>query len=114
MGNGNALGSTIPSSAWTKRAKSLMRFERLLLFLRSPAGRTNANCVAADHFLGLRDGWGQVSWDHLPPELADVLSIAGDALHDTVAAPEVAQNFGCTPEQLLDQLQRVRGGWHGV
>jgi hypothetical protein len=35
------------------------QMEMLLLFLSSPAGRTNANCVAADHFLCLRDGWAK-------------------------------------------------------
>lgn len=30
-----------------------------------------SNCIAADHFLCLRDGWGKVSWERLPPELAE-------------------------------------------
>lgn len=79
--------------------------EKLLVFLSSPQGRTHANCLAADHFFCLRDGWGDVDWEHLPEELGDVLAFAGEALHDTVESPEVAGNFGCTPEQLLAKLR---------
>lgn len=76
----------------------------LLTYLSSPIGRTNANCAAADTFFCLREGWGDVGWEHLPDELGDILALAGSSLHDTVQAPEIAQDFGCTPEQLLENL----------
>ena len=78
----------------------------LLSFLASPAGRTHANCVAADSFFFLNDRWER-DWEHLPGRYQDLLGYLGDALHDTVAAPEVAENFDNTPEQLLAQLQRI-------
>jgi hypothetical protein len=28
-----------------------------------------------------------------------------DALHDTITAPQVAENFGSTPEQLLERVR---------
>jgi hypothetical protein len=32
----------------------------------------------------------------------------GEALHDTVDAPEIAANFRCLPEQLLRQLDQIQ------
>ena len=78
----------------------------LLSFLASPEGRTHANCVAADSFFMLNDRWER-DWEHLPELYQDLLGYLGDALHDTVAAPEVAENFDNTPEQLLAQLGRI-------
>jgi hypothetical protein len=81
--------------------------ERLLTFLSSPAGRTNANCWAADLFFALDEGWGDVDWEHVPEALGDILSDIGSALHDTVQAPDVAENFDCTPEHLLTRLRTL-------
>ena len=86
--------------------------EELLQFLCSPRGRTNGNCVATDHFFALDEGWGDVGWDYLPSCLGDVLADAAGALHDTVSAPEIAENFDSTPEQLLSRLQACRQEWH--
>ena len=36
--------------------------------------------------------------------LSDILGDMGSALHDTVQTPEMAENFDCTPEQLLTRL----------
>jgi hypothetical protein len=47
-------------------------------------------------------------WDHLPEQYQDILGMLGDALHDTIAAPEIAENFSNTPEQLLARLREVR------
>jgi hypothetical protein len=33
----------------------------------------------------------------------------GEALHDTVQAPEIAENFGCLPEQLLERVRHLHG-----
>ena len=79
--------------------------ERVLLFLASPAGRTNANCWAADLFFVLGEGWGDVTWEHVPDQLGDVLGDMAGALHDTVQAPDVAENFDSTPEQLLVRVR---------
>jgi hypothetical protein len=88
--------------------------EELLLFLCSPSGRTNANCVATDHFFALDDDWGEVGWEYLPVSLGDVLAYAGGALDDAVSAPEIAENFYGTPEQLLARLRASRQEWHVV
>ena len=81
--------------------------ERLLRFLTTPAGRTNANCWATDLFFCLGEGWGDVTWDHIPAELGDILGDMGGALHDTVQDPAIAENFEATPEQLLRKLGTV-------
>jgi hypothetical protein len=97
--------STPPDTISLKKS-----IEELLEFLAGP-GRTNANCWAADMFFMMSEGWER-DWteQNLPEELHDVLSLMGDALHDTVQAPEVASNFGCLPEQLLDRVRNFRGG----
>ena len=74
-----------------------------MVFLASSEGRTNANCWAADVFFCLGDDGGEVSWDHVPAPIADVLANMRGALHDTVQAPEVANNFDSIPEQLLPE-----------
>jgi len=79
----------------------------LLNFLASYEGRTNANCVAADAFFARNDLWER-DWDHLPEDFQDVLGLLGDALHDTVSAPAIAENFENTPEQLLERVARLR------
>ncbi len=79
----------------------------LLEYLSGP-GRTNANCWAVDMFFCLSEGWEQ-DWteQHLPNEFHDVLALMGQALHDTVRTPKIAENFDCLPEQLLDRVRRL-------
>ena len=75
----------------------------------SGAGRTNANCWAADLFFCTSEGWER-DWteQNLPDDFHDVLSLMGEALHDTVRAPHIAENFDCLPEQLLDRVRRLQ------
>ena len=79
-----------------------------LLEYLSGAGRTNANCWAVDLFFCVSDGWER-DWteQNLPDNFHDVLSLMGEALHDTVRTPKIAENFDCLPEQLLDRVQRL-------
>ncbi|MGC2450579.1 MAG: hypothetical protein WA477_23210 [Candidatus Sulfotelmatobacter sp.] len=83
--------------------------ERLLEFLGTQ-GRTNANCWAVDLLFMLPEYWGERDWteQNLPEEFHDVLSLMGDALHDTVQSPDVASNFGCLPEQLLERVRNLQ------
>ena len=80
--------------------------EALLRFLASPAGRTNANCWAADLFFMHNDRWER-DWEHLPDAYQDVLGDLGGALHDTVWDPATAENFESTPEHLLARVERL-------
>lgn len=79
----------------------------LLEYLRGP-GRTNANCWTVDLFFGLSEGWER-DWteQNLPDDYHDVLALMGEALHDTVKTPNIAENFGCLPEQLLARVQQL-------
>jgi hypothetical protein len=88
-------------------SKLKKNLEDLLLFL-SGEGRSNANCWAADLFFARSEAW-EKDWAelNLPEGLHDVLSMMGEALHDTVQAPEVAKSFGCLPEQLLERLRQL-------
>lgn len=71
-------------------------------------GRTNANCWAVDLFFCTSDGWER-DWteQNLPDDFHDVLSLIGQALHDTVKTPQIAESFDCLPEQLLDRVHRL-------
>lgn len=91
----------------TELQKSL---EDLLQFLIAD-GRTNANCWAVDLFFANSVGW-ESDWteQNLPDDFHDVLAMMGEALHDTVRDPEIARNFGCLPEQLLERVKAVRTG----
>jgi len=79
----------------------------LLTFLAGE-GRTNTNCWAVDLFFALSQGWER-DWaeQDLPEDFHDLLAMIGEALHDTVQAPDIARNFGCLPEQLLERLRHL-------
>jgi hypothetical protein len=89
--------------------KALKRSLSDLLAYLCGKGRTNANCWAVDRFFCKSDGWER-DWTEqsLPDDFHDVLAMMGEALHDTVKAPDVAQNFDCLPEQLLDRVRRLQ------
>src|SRR6266851_4047698 len=76
-----------------------------LLEYLSGQGRTNANCWAVDMFFCLSKGW-ESDWteQHLPGDFHDVLALMGEALHDTVRTPKIAENFDCLPEQLIARV----------
>lgn len=73
----------------------------LLEFLVSPDGRTDANCRAVDYFFCLGD-W---SWGHLPEPWESLFADLGGGLHETVAAPDIAEALQATPEQLLERVR---------
>jgi len=79
-----------------------------LLEYLTDKGRTNANCWAVDLFFCSSEGWER-DWteQNLPDRFHDVLALMGQALHDTVRTPKIAENFDCLPEQLLERVQRL-------
>ncbi len=76
----------------------------LLEFLCSAQGRTDENCSAVDMFLTVDDAWLS---DHLPEAYHDILADMAGALHDTVTAPHIAENFDSTPKQLLARARTL-------
>jgi hypothetical protein len=73
-------------------------------------GRTNANCWAVDLFFANSHGWERDWADlELREEFHDILAMIGEALHDTVRNPDIAKNFGCLSEKLLERLKGMRG-----
>lgn len=78
--------------------------ESLLVFLASTDGRTDANCSVVDRFF-TDDWWTDAA--PLPDGYHDLLSDLGGALHDTIYAPQIAENFDSTPEQLLARLRAL-------
>jgi hypothetical protein len=93
--------TTIPVGLPTLRGS----LSELLRYLSSE-GRTNANCWTTDLFFStdeLEEDW---SSHELPEDLHEVFCRMSEALHDTVSSPDVAWNFGCLPEQLLELLAK--------
>lgn len=80
--------------------------ERMLEYLASESGRTDANCCAVDAFFSVREGW-EWDWRDLPPDFASLLDDLGGALHDAIYAPQIAATFDSLPEQLLDRARRL-------
>ena len=80
--------------------------EDLFVFLASDEGRTDANCTVTDYFFSFAEEWEE-DRDHLPPEVRELLAAIGGTLHDTIYAPDIAGNFGCLPEQLLERARSI-------
>ncbi|HEY0371482.1 MAG TPA: hypothetical protein VGD79_05750 [Thermoanaerobaculia bacterium] len=74
--------------------------ERVLVFLISPAGRTDANCSVTDQFISLTESQWRSS------SIAEILDDMGGTLHDTIHAEPIAKTFEATPEQLLERIQK--------
>jgi len=82
--------------------------EALLVFLGSPAGRTESNCRAVDLFFCMPEDFGwDIDWTHLPESVQEILADLGGALHDTLTYPKIAENFASTPEQLPGRVRRI-------
>jgi hypothetical protein len=73
--------------------------ERVLVFLASAEGRTDANCSVSDHFIASTEELWRTS------SLAPILEDMGGTLHDAIHAPNIARTFEATPEQLLERLR---------
>ena len=79
--------------------------ERLLSFLASERGRTDANCSTTYHFVTLtEDAWCDID----DATLQAILDDMSGTLHDSVHAPQIARTFEATPEQLLARIRKVR------
>jgi hypothetical protein len=76
--------------------------ERLLEFLASGTGRTDANCTTTYNFITSTED----RWRGTREELRAILDDMSGTLQDSIYAPDIARTFEATPEQLL---ARVRG-----
>ena len=76
----------------------------LLEYLSSPNGRTDENCNAINSFFMFDDLWVD---RNLPDHFHDIFVDMSSALHDTVSAPKIAENFDSTPEQLLKRAKEL-------
>jgi hypothetical protein len=85
-------------------AELLAALERLLVFLTSDAGRTDANCSVSDQFISA----SEEEWTTLDEPLRSILDDMGGTLHDAIHAPNIARTFEATPEQLLARVRLLR------
>jgi hypothetical protein len=76
----------------------------LFEYLSSPSGRTDENCKSINSFFMFDDLWVD---RNLPDPFHDIFVAVSGALHDTVSAPENAENFDSTPEQLLKRAKEL-------
>ncbi|HET8773095.1 MAG TPA: hypothetical protein VFP80_04870 [Thermoanaerobaculia bacterium] len=74
--------------------------ERVLVFLTTPAGRTDANCCVTDQFISATEEQWRTS------ALAPILEDMGGTLHDAIHAENIARTFEATPEQLLERVRK--------
>ena len=79
--------------------------ENLFIYLTTSRGRTSANCYATDLFFTLAN-WN-INWGIYPERLKEIIDDIGGALHDTIAHPEIAENFNSLPEQLLHRIRNL-------
>jgi hypothetical protein len=75
----------------------------LLRFLNSEGGRTDPNCRAVDYFFCL----GEWDWESMPQGYQTLFADMGGALHEAVAAPEIAEALDATPESLLARAEAL-------
>jgi hypothetical protein len=76
----------------------------LFEYLSSPNGRTYENCNAVSSIFMFDDLWVN---RNLPDHFQAIFVDVSGALHDTISAPEVAENFNSTPEQLLKRAKEL-------
>ncbi|HYI12960.1 MAG TPA: hypothetical protein VEK57_28190 [Thermoanaerobaculia bacterium] len=77
--------------------------QRLLEFLTSDTGRTDANCSTTDAFISATEE----QWSEVAEPLHGILDDMGGTLHDAIHAPSIAKTFEATPEQLLERLRKA-------
>lgn len=83
---------------------------RLLEYLSSPAGRTDANCRTTDAFFCLLGVERDDLLDRLPTGFQAVLDEMGLNLQETFRNPDLAQNAEATPEILLVRARELKTG----
>jgi hypothetical protein len=64
----------------------------------------SARCITCFECSAWERDWRE---QQLPEGFHDFFLMMGEALHDTVKYPDVAWNFGCLPEQLLERVKRL-------
>jgi len=77
--------------------------ERLLAFLTSGPGRTDANCSTVFHFFDSTES----AWRVLREDFLAIFDDMSGTLHDAIYAPDIARTFEATPEQLLERVRRI-------
>lgn len=77
--------------------------ERLLVFLASAEGRTDANCDTVHHFFAATEA----EWSPLPDPLRKIFDDMSGAMHETIYRPDIARTFESLPEQLLERVRRI-------
>jgi hypothetical protein len=89
--------------AFAEAALLRAALERLLEFLASAPGRTDANCSTTYYFMTN----SEPHWRAAPPALRAILDDMSGTLQDSIHAPAIARTFEATPEQLLERVRAL-------
>ena len=77
--------------------------ERLITFLTTEEGRTDANCDAIHHFFDAIES----EWSPLPEPYRAILDDMSGTMRESIYRPEVARTFESLPEQLLERVRAL-------
>lgn len=80
--------------------------EQILEWLNDPLNNTDENCRKIDYFVAY-EIMPQKEFELIPEDIRSILFDLGSSLSDTYTAPEVAENFESTPEQLLKRVRKL-------
>jgi hypothetical protein len=80
--------------------------EQILEWLNDPLNNTDDNCKKIDYFVAYKIV-PQKEIELIPDDIREILFDLGAALSDTHTAPEVAENFESTPDQLLKRVRKL-------
>jgi hypothetical protein len=74
--------------------------------LNDPLNNTDDNCKKIDYFVAY-EIVTKKEFELIPDEIKEILYDLGASLSDTHTAPDVAENFESTPEQLLKRVRKL-------
>lgn len=83
--------------------RDVAALERLLVFLSSSAGRTDANCDTVHHFFDAIES----EWTSLPDPLRGIFDDMSGTLRESIYRPDIARTFEALPEQLLERVKKL-------
>jgi hypothetical protein len=79
---------------------------QILEWLNDPINNTDDNCKKIDYFVAYEIAPNK-GFELIPDDIKEILFDMGVSLSDTHTAPDVAENFESTPEQLLKRVRKL-------